>query len=173
MQNDNDLVNIDNSTENIEIGGAQSNSEVLEMSQAPVSDAVVDEPFLDDPVLLSELEQIPDKLAFKIGEVAELLDIKPYVLRYWETEFDELRPKKSNHNQRMYSRHDVKMAFMIKKLLYRDRFSIEGARKAMRRLRTHVKQENEKKIIVDKFERNFERLHILLEDVQRLKKIFQ
>ncbi len=88
-----------------------------------------------DPELESELSRIPDKLAFKIGEVADILGVKAYVLRYWETEFEILKPKKSKHNQRMYERKDVENLLLIKKLLYRDRFSIEGARTALKKLR--------------------------------------
>lgn len=95
---------------------------------------------LFDPELEKELNSIPDKLAFKIGEVADLLGIKAYVLRYWETEFEQLRPPKSVKNQRAYSKKDVEVVMMIKKLLYRDRFSIEGARSALRRLKRDTKQ---------------------------------
>lgn len=88
-----------------------------------------------DPELQAELNKIPDKMAFKIGEVAELLGVKAYVLRYWETEFEVLKLKKSRHNQRMFERRDVENLFLIKKLLYRDRFSIEGARSALKKLK--------------------------------------
>lgn len=88
-----------------------------------------------DPVLQAELSKIPAKLAFKIGEVADILKVKAYVLRYWETEFEILKPKKSKHNQRMYERRDVENLLLIKKLLYRDRFSIEGARSALKKLK--------------------------------------
>jgi len=88
-----------------------------------------------DPQLAQDLKRIPDKMAFKIGEVADLVGVKPYVLRYWESEFDQLKPKKSKHNQRMYEKRDVEALMMIKKLLYRDRFSIEGAKAALRRLK--------------------------------------
>src|ERR1700689_5819428 len=88
-----------------------------------------------DSELEQEMSRIPDKLAFKIGEAADLIGVKPYVLRYWETEFEILKPKKSKHNQRMYERRDVENLFLIKKLLYRDRFSIEGARSALKKLR--------------------------------------
>lgn len=85
-----------------------------------------------DKKLLDECAKIPDKLAFKIGEVAALLEIKQYVLRFWETEFSILRPKKSNTGQRVYMRKDVEFVFLIRKLLHRDRFSIEGARSALK-----------------------------------------
>lgn len=91
--------------------------------------------------LLDSMASIPQKMAFKIGEAAEMIGVKQYVLRYWESEFDQLRPKKSKNNQRIYSRRDVETALMIKKLLYVDRFSIEGARGALRQLKREVKEE--------------------------------
>jgi DNA-binding transcriptional MerR regulator len=96
-----------------------------------------------DVQLASELQKIPDQLAFKIGDVAELSGLKTYVLRYWETEFDQLKPKKSKHNQRVYSRKDVEMVLLIKKLLYRDRYSIEGARSALRKHRKELRHVDE------------------------------
>ncbi|MCS6839077.1 MAG: MerR family transcriptional regulator [Bdellovibrionaceae bacterium] len=87
---------------------------------------------LIDEELIRELSSIPDRLGFKIGEVAELLNVRPYILRYWESEFVELKPKKANNNQRYYTRREVEMAFLIRKLLYRDKYSIEGARSALK-----------------------------------------
>jgi DNA-binding transcriptional MerR regulator len=75
------------------------------------------------------LEEIPDKLYFRIGDVARLAGIKPYVLRFWETEFPSLGPKKSGTGHRLYRRKDVEQVFEIKRLLYEKRFTIEGARK--------------------------------------------
>ena len=73
--------------------------------------------------------EIPDKLYFRIGDVSRLADVKPYVLRYWESEFPALAPKKSGTNQRLYRRKDVEMILEIKSLLYEKRFTIEGAKK--------------------------------------------
>lgn len=87
------------------------------------------------------MDEIPDQLEFKIGTAADLVGVKPYVLRFWETEFDGLKPKKSRKGQRVYSRRDVETAMIIKKLLYEDRFSIEGARSRLRDLRSKVKEE--------------------------------
>lgn len=78
---------------------------------------------------LASPADIPNKLYFKIGEVARLTGVKPYVLRYWETEFGGLGPKKSGTNQRQYRRKDVELVLEIKRLLYEKRFTIEGARK--------------------------------------------
>ncbi len=77
------------------------------------------------------MPQIPDKLYFKIGEVAALLQLKTHVLRYWETEFSVLQPIKSRTNQRLYRRKDVETALLIKELLYRQGFTIAGARKKL------------------------------------------
>ncbi len=74
------------------------------------------------------MADIPDKLFFKIGEVADLLDLKTHVLRYWETEFTCLKPVKSRSNQRLYRRQDVETALLIKDLLYQRGFTIAGAR---------------------------------------------
>ncbi|MEK6606162.1 MAG: MerR family transcriptional regulator [Myxococcota bacterium] len=77
-------------------------------------------------------QTIPDKAFFKIGEVARLVGVPPYVLRYWETEFDTLRPEKSRTNQRVYRRQDVEKLVHIKRLLYEEGFTIAGARKILR-----------------------------------------
>jgi len=73
--------------------------------------------------------EIPDKLYFRIGEVSRLAGIKPYVLRFWETEFSALGPKKSGKGHRLYRRKDVELVLEIKHLLYDSRYTIEGARK--------------------------------------------
>lgn len=73
--------------------------------------------------------EIPNKLYFRIGEVAKLAGIKPYVLRFWESEFSRLGPKKSRSGHRLYRRKDVELVLEIKRLLYDKRFTIEGARK--------------------------------------------
>ncbi len=79
-----------------------------------------------------EFKKIPDQMAFKIGDVADLLGVKPYVLRYWEQEFKSLNPKKAANNQRIYSKRDVETVILIKMFLYIDQFSIPGARKALK-----------------------------------------
>ena len=79
-------------------------------------------------VALQPTPEIPDKLYFKIGEVSELLGVEAYVLRYWETEFPVLSPKKSGTGHRLYRRKDVELLLRIKHLLYEKRFTIEGAR---------------------------------------------
>ena len=71
---------------------------------------------------------IPEKAFFKIGEAARLVGVKPYVLRYWETEFRSLRPQKTKSQQRLYRRTDVQLLLKIRHLLYEKRYTIEGAR---------------------------------------------
>src|SRR5580700_8692674 len=75
---------------------------------------------------------IPDKLYFRIGEVATLCRLPAYVLRFWETEFPQLKPIKSSTGQRMYRKRDVESVVRIKKLLYEDGFTIAGARTQLR-----------------------------------------
>ena len=74
---------------------------------------------------------IPDKLYFRIGEVARLCRVPAYVLRFWETEFPQLKPNKSSTGQRMYRRNEVEHALRIKHLLYREGFTIPGARQQL------------------------------------------
>jgi DNA-binding transcriptional MerR regulator len=75
---------------------------------------------------------IPEKLYFRIGEVARLCRLPAYVLRFWETEFPQLKPVKSSTGQRMYRRKDVESVLKIKQLLYEDGFTIPGARQHLR-----------------------------------------
>ncbi len=86
---------------------------------------------MTDVALQTGAPEIPDKLYFKIGEVSELLGVEPYVLRYWETEFAVLSPKKSGTGHRLYRRKDVELLLRIKHLLYEKRFTIEGARQSL------------------------------------------
>jgi DNA-binding transcriptional MerR regulator len=85
--------------------------------------------------LKTKIHKIPDKLGFKIGEVAKYVGVKSYVLRYWETEFESLSPKKSDNGQRFYTKKDIEMALTIRKLLYEDRFSIEGAKSVLKKMK--------------------------------------
>ena len=74
---------------------------------------------------------IPDKLFFKIGEVADLAGLEQHVLRYWEEEIEFLKPKKNKSGQRLYQKKDVELIFQIKKLLYTEKFTLAGARKKL------------------------------------------
>ena len=76
-------------------------------------------------------KQIPNKLFFKIGEVCEITDTQPYVLRYWESEFPSLAPAKNSSGQRIYRRRDIETVLRIKQLLYEEGFTIAGAKKRL------------------------------------------
>jgi DNA-binding transcriptional MerR regulator len=75
--------------------------------------------------------KIPNKLFFKIGEVCEITDTQPYVLRYWESEFPALAPAKNTSGQRIYRRRDIETVLRIKQLLYEEGFTIAGAKKRL------------------------------------------
>jgi DNA-binding transcriptional MerR regulator len=75
-----------------------------------------------------------EKLYYRIGEVSRITGVKPYVLRYWESEFRWMAPQKSRSKQRLYRRRDIDMIMLIKKMLYEQRFTIAGARKKLREM---------------------------------------
>jgi len=83
---------------------------------------------MSEAVATANAPEIPDKLFFRIGEVSTMLGLEAYVLRYWETEFPSLSPKKSGTGHRLYRRKDVELLLKIKHLLYEKRFTIDGAR---------------------------------------------
>jgi len=74
---------------------------------------------------------LPDKFYYKIGEISKALSLNPSVLRFWETEFSHLKPRKSSTGQRLYSKDDLNLLITIKKLLYKDKLTIEGARRVI------------------------------------------
>ena len=86
-----------------------------------------------DPGNDNELPPIPGKRYFTIGEVSNLCDVKPHVLRYWEQEFPQLRPVKRRGNRRYYQRHEVELIREIRKLLYLDGYTISGARNQLQK----------------------------------------
>ena len=83
---------------------------------------------------MSPPRPLPDKLFFRIGEVSEIVGVRPHVLRYWEEEFGILKPMKTRGAHRQYRRRDVELALVIKKLLHEDGFTVAGARKKLREL---------------------------------------
>lgn len=127
---------------------------------------------LIDDQLMAELATIPDRFGFKIGDVADLLGIKQYVLRYWEEEFELLKPKKASNNQRLYTKKDVENAFLIRKLLYRDKFSIEGARQALKDVKFALKKEKDFNSVIQKIE--FVQLQIksFVDEIKKTKELF-
>lgn len=82
-------------------------------------------------------QHIPDKLFFKIGEVAEIVGVEQHVLRYWEDEFDVLKPSKNRSGQRLYQKKDIDQVLEIKQLLYADKFTIAGAKKKLKQKRSN------------------------------------
>ena len=87
--------------------------------------------------------QIPDdKRYFRIGEASRIIGVEPYVLRYWESEFPQVRPERADSNQRTYQRQDLENLLTVKKLLYEEKMTIEGAKRRLR-------QEKGNKIRVD------------------------
>jgi DNA-binding transcriptional MerR regulator len=114
-------------------------------------------------------EQLPDKLYFKIGEVANIVGVKPYVLRYWESEFSMVKPAKTRSKHRLYRRKDVETLLQIKQLLHEQRFTIEGARKRLKGVQKQVRQQIEMPLgdrtyrsILLRVKRDLESLHRLL-----------
>jgi DNA-binding transcriptional MerR regulator len=77
----------------------------------------------------SNQKDIPDKLYFRIGEASKIVKLPTYVLRFWETEFPRMRPKRTSSGQRLYTRKDLELIFKIKNLLYEKKFTIQGARR--------------------------------------------
>jgi DNA-binding transcriptional MerR regulator len=84
---------------------------------------------------------LPDKIYFKIGEVSEIVGVEPYVLRYWETEFEVLKPSKAPSRHRLYKKKDVQLLLDIKRLLYTEGFTIEGARKKLKESKKEEKDQ--------------------------------
>ncbi len=127
---------------------------------------------LIDQMLMDEIASIPDRFGFKIGDVADLLDIKQYVLRYWEQEFDLLKPKKASNNQRLYTKKDVENAFLIRKLLYRDKFSIEGARQALKDVKYALKKEKDFNSVIQRMDYIQEQIKGFVVEIRKTKSLF-
>jgi DNA-binding transcriptional MerR regulator len=81
------------------------------------------------------VSRIPDRIFFRMGDVSKILGLKPYVIRFWETEFSFIAPVKGNSGQRVYQRPQIEALFLVKHLLYVERYSIEGAKKRITELR--------------------------------------
>lgn len=88
----------------------------------------------------AEQIQFPEKLFYRINEVATITQVKPYVLRYWETEFPMLSPEKDENDQRRYRKSDIELILGIKHLLYTEKFTIAGARKQLRQGKSEQRQ---------------------------------
>ena len=103
--------------------------------------------------------EIPDKLYFKIGEVSEIAGVQPSVLRFWETEFKQINPKRTPSGQRLYRRNEIDTILKIKELLYDKKFTIQGAK---RHLRTNEKKGKEQTTGLDDIRSELEHIRDLL-----------
>jgi len=163
-----------------EIIAGNNNIDVIEMENpviAPEIGAQAGGPRVENEseisIDLSEIARmIPDKMAFKIGEVADIAGVKAYVLRYWESEFEALSPQKSAFNQRVYARKDVETVLLIKKLLYEEKFSIAGAKRKIHELRRGLKAEKKWIEVHDKMDQALTHLEELVRDISVLKHSF-
>ena len=88
--------------------------------------------------------KLPDKLYFKIGEVSSIVGLPPYVLRFWETEFSQIKPKRTSTGQRLYTKSDVEVIIRVKQLLYEKKYTIPGARQ---HLNPKMKEKEKKQAI--------------------------
>jgi len=111
---------------------------------------------------------IPDKLYFKIGEVAKLADVPTHVLRYWETEFPDIRPKRANSRQRLYRRKDVELILQIKTLLHGQGYTIAGARKALKDGGKTPAVKKNKKPTAEQFAKKLTAIKEQLQELQKL-----
>ncbi len=94
-----------------------------------------------------QLQEIPDKLYFRIGEVTEITNLAAYVLRFWESEFPDISPKRTESGQRLYRKSDIEAVLLIKHLLYEKKFTIQGARQYLKnRSRNKERTKLDKKI---------------------------
>ncbi len=112
--------------------------------------------------------RLPEKIYFKIGEVSEIVGVEPYVLRYWETEFDLLKPSKAPSKHRLYKKRDVELLLDIKRLLYTDGFTIEGARKKLKEARKEEKDQLKLPLSEQKYRSALVKLKKDLESMRRL-----
>lgn len=106
-------------------------------------------------------KELPDKLYFKVGEVSEILKVPAYVLRFWETEFKKICPKRTASGQRLYRKRDIELIQKIKHLLYEKKFTIEGAKQQLKK-ETAGKKKTVKKITLDDIRSELESIRNLI-----------
>jgi DNA-binding transcriptional MerR regulator len=112
--------------------------------------------------------RLPEKIYFKIGEVSEIVGVEPYVLRYWETEFDLLRPSKAPSKHRLYKKRDVELLLDIKRLLYSEGFTIEGARRKLKETKKEDKDQLKLPLAEQKYRTALVKLKRDLESLRKL-----
>jgi DNA-binding transcriptional MerR regulator len=113
-------------------------------------------------------QRLPEKIYFKIGEVSEILGVEPYVLRYWETEFEVLKPSKAPSRHRLYKKRDVELLLEIKRLLYSEGFTIEGARKKLKEGKKEEKNQLKLPLSEQRYKSALVKLKKELESLRRL-----
>ena len=118
--------------------------------------------------IIKQVNNLPEKLNFKIGETAKILGVAHHVLRYWEKEFPILKPEKFLSQQRMYSKKNIQILLLIKCLLYKERFSIEGLRKHLPSYFKKLKK-YEKKMKEGQTEGTEQKAHQLLSSISELR----
>ncbi len=119
----------------------------------------------------TKTRKIREKLYYSITEVGEITGLKSHILRYWETEFPFLRPKRNRAGNRAYRRKDIDMIFLIKKLLYEDGYTIEGAKHKIRQMRKRekiAKQTKSKKIVSEECRKVLEEILNALKEIREL-----
>ena len=112
--------------------------------------------------------QLPEKIYFKIGEVSEIVGVEPYVLRYWETEFELLKPSKAPSRHRLYKKRDVELLLEIKRLLYAEGFTIEGARKKLKETKKEEKDQLRLPLAEQRYKSTLSKLRKDLESLRKL-----
>ena len=112
--------------------------------------------------------RLPEKIYFKIGEVSGIIGVEPYVLRYWETEFELLKPSKAPSKHRLYKKRDVELLLEIKRLLYTEGFTIEGARKKLKETKKEEKNQLKLPLTEQKYKSALVKLKKELESLRRL-----
>ena len=112
--------------------------------------------------------RLPEKIYFKIGEVSEIVGVEPYVLRYWETEFELLKPSKAPSKHRLYKKRDVELLLEIKRLLYTEGFTIEGARKKLKEAKKEEKDQLKLPLAEQKYRTALVKIKKDLESLRRL-----
>ena len=112
--------------------------------------------------------RLPEKIYFKIGEVSEIVGVEPYVLRYWETEFDLLRPSKAPSKHRLYKKRDVELLLDINRLLYSEGFTIEGARRKLKETKKEDKDQLKLPLAEQKYKTALVKLKKDLESLRKL-----
>jgi len=115
------------------------------------------------------MSQVPERMGFKIGEVSEMLGLKNHILRYWENEFPVLKPQKAQNNQRMYTRKEIEKILLIRKLLYVDRFSISGAKRALRDWQRGASKSAHKSVDKESYLKLGAEIKMLIEKIREVK----